>query len=536
MNGKRRLFLAALLAAPLIAASASPGSAGAHAGGVEPGMRPHATEAGGTLNIATASLGNESLDPITSITDNNRYLTLMFDSLVGVDYLAEEISKDTGVAEDWAVSDDGLVYTFTLREGITFHNGDPLTAEDVKFSLDRYQSDEAATPNTARLRGLIESVTVLSPTQVEVRLTAPSVMFLTLISAMSDPGGLIIPKNHFEEVGAEAFAQNPIGSGPYRFVERQTGSQIRLEKATETHFSAGDPLFDEVIFHLVSDENTRVAQLQAGDMDFADIGIDKVAVTEDAGLRIFEHNGPSVVYVYFQLQRPDEATQDMNLRQALSHAINREELAEALLYGLATPTGNVWPGVGTPIPPDEYDPELAQQELADSAYGPDGEPLELIIQSSPTDGWPQMLSMTEAIQAYWAEIGIQSTIEYRDFAAFRAEWLEGQLPPPTIMHQVYGAQVDWQSIVNTVWTCEGLLSSVCDPELDELNAQWGASTTMEEYLEMADVVEQTIVGNYYVIPILYAPQFYAGNDRLPEGYQPGNSVRSFNTRAMVTQQ
>jgi peptide/nickel transport system substrate-binding protein len=459
----------------------------------------------------------------------------MFDPLVGADFAGEQISKDSGVAEDWTVSDDGLVYTFTIREGLKFHNGEDLTADDVKFTLDRYLSDEATTSNTAAIRPLIDSITVLSPTEVEVKLTQPKLTFLTLLSDIVDTGSLIIPKDYFQSVGAEGFAQNPVGSGPYKLVERQTGSHITLEQAAPTHFAIGTPRFKRVTLRLVPEESTRVAMLRAGDADFADVGVDKVSALRDEGFRIFEHGGVSVLYVFFQLQRPDDPTQDLNLRRALSHAINREEINQALLEGLGEPTGNVWPSLQgvTPIPPDPFDVEQAKALLAQTPYGPGGTPLDLQMQVTPREGWPAMLVIAQAIQSYWKDIGVASTIIYRDFGAFRNEWLDKSLAAPTAILLNYDAQVDWQSVMTTSWTCDGLLSSVCDPELDALHAAWGQARSMEEYVDLATPVEQRIRDNQYVIPIVAARQYFAGNDQLPEGYQPGLTVRGINIRAMV---
>jgi ABC-type transport system substrate-binding protein len=484
------------------------------------------------LRIATASFGNEQLDPIRAVTDNGRFLRLIFDPLIGSDYAGEEISRDTGVAEDWSVSDDGLIYTFQIRQGITFHNGEELTSDDVKFSLDRYKGEEAATPNTARISGLIDEITVLSPTELEVRLTSPSFLFLTLLSNLVDPGALIVPRDYFEEVGLEGFAQNPIGSGPYRLVERETGSHITVEKASDEHWAIGQPRFERVTLRLVPEEGTRLSLLRAGDVDFIDMGIDKVAELESEGFRIFTHNGLSVLYAFFQVREGDPIA-DENFRAALSHAINREELAGTILGGLAEPTGNVWPGVGEPIPPTPFDLDAARQLLAQTPYGPDGEAVNLQLQTMPREGWPQLLQLAQAVQDYWNQIGVSSTITYRDFGAFRTEWLNDGLPAPAVLFYNFDPQLDWHSVVNAVWTCEGTLPTICDQELDALHAEWGRATSMEEYVEGANAVERYLHDNYWVLPIVSTRQHFAGNDQVPEAYQPGDTVRGINIRALV---
>jgi ABC-type transport system substrate-binding protein len=529
----------ALLVGAGCQAQQDPGPSGSSPGGTpEPGATssPPATGGDGALTIATGSLGNENLDPIKAVTDGNKYLQLIFDPLVGVNFAGEEISKETGVAEDWTISDDGLVYTFQIREGIKFHNGDDLTAEDVKFSLDRYKTDDAITPNTSAIRAVLGEINVLGPLEVEVNLTQPKLTFLTLVSGLVDPGGLILPKTYFESVGADGFAQNPVGSGPYRFVERQTGSFITLEKAADDHFAIGAPKFETVTLRFVPEESTRLAMLQAGDADFIDTAVDKVAGLEADGFKIFTHGGVSVLYAFFQLQREGEATLDPHLRAALSYSINRQEINETLLEGLGVPTGNVFPSMPgiTPIEPDPFDPDRARAELAMSPYGPDGEELDLKLQVMTREGWPQLLTIAQGIQGYWKDIGVSSTIIYRDFAAFRTEWLAGELPPPAVILENFDAQVDWNSVVTTVWTCDGALSSVCDPELDRLNQEWSQAGSMDEYRERAEPVERMLYENHFVIPIVTAARFFAANDDVSDAYQPGFTVLQFNVRAMVT--
>lgn len=531
---RTRAFVATVLVALLTIASCTPTTTtptstttatGAPATGGQQALRPE-------LRLAVTSFGNENLDPIKALTDNERFLKLIFDPLVGSDRKGEEISKETGVAQDWTISPDGKTYTFKVRQGIKFHNGDDLTAEDVKFSLDRYETPEATTPNTSRIRTLIDRISVVDTYTVEVVLTAPSLMFLTLISNIVDPGALIVPKKHFESVGATAFAQKPIGSGPYKFVERQTGSQITLEKAFPQHFAVGRPRFERVVLRLVPEESTRLAMLKTGDADFIDVGIDKVAGLESEGFKVHKQNGLSPVYVIFQL-RDGDPTQDANLRRALSQAINRDELNRTLMSGLARPTGNVWPGAGDAIPPTAFNLDEAKRTLAQTPYGPGKQQITLQMQVAPSAAWPQMLQLAQAVQDYWKRLGIQSSIIYRDFGATRTEWVAGGLPAPAVVFMNFDPQVDWHSVVATVWTCTGLFKNVCDPELDALHADWGRATTRQVYVAGANAHEKLMTDRNYVIPILAAQIHFASNDQIPDGYQPGNVVRGINVRAMV---
>ena len=182
------------------------------------------------LRLAISFLGNEALDPIFAPGNSVPYLTLIFDSLVGVDQAGREFSKETGIASDWQVSDDGLTFTFQLREGVKFHNGDEVTAEDVKFTLERLGDPEASCFSCAQIARNLESVTVNGPSEVEVKLLAPDLSFLTNMSPLDQNAGFIVPKNYIEQVGKEAFAESPVGSGPYTLANRQVGVSIELER------------------------------------------------------------------------------------------------------------------------------------------------------------------------------------------------------------------------------------------------------------------------------------------------------------------
>jgi ABC-type transport system substrate-binding protein len=271
--------------------------------------------------------------------------------------------------------------------------------------------------------------------------------------------------------------------------------------------------------------------LRAGDADFIDVGIDKVPELEKEKYRIFRHNGLSPLYAVFQLRQGD-ATQNINVRKAMAQAINRDELNRTLLNGLGEPTGNIWPGAGQPIPPTPYDLEGAKQTLAQASYGP-GKPVTLTMQVAPAAGWPQMLPLAQAVQDAWKKIGVEATIVNRDFGAVRTEWLAGGLPAPAVVFMNFDPQVDWHSVVATVWTCNGLFKNVCDEKLDALHAEWGKATTMQDYIARGNAHERMMHDNYYVIPIVTSRLHFAGNDQLPEGYQPGNIVRGINVRAMV---
>jgi len=488
------------------------------------------------FRVAIASLGTESFDPIVSPA-NNAYIFLIFDALVGVNADQTDLSKETGIAKDWKASDDSKTFTFFLREGVKFHNGDEVTAEDVKYTLERLKGPVTPTnalgPTVAKL---LDTVTVKGKYEVEVKLKQSSPLFILWMSNYTNPVGLVVPKKYIEAVGQQAFNQKPIGTGPYKFVERQTGAFVKLEQAFPEHFIVGKPRFKRVTFNLVPEESTRIAMLKSGDADFVDVGVDGAAALKKDGFRTWQHGAADSLQIWFQLQRPDEATRDINVRKALSYAINREEIIKNLLAGLGkvatTPFGGQ---IGAEeAQPYEYNLDKAKQSLAQTDYKPGGKKLSLTLQAQPRPGWPQMLTIAGALQTYWSKIGIDTAITYRDYGAFRAEWAAGKLPANSVQILNYpGARPEWTGFVGAILNCKGSLVSACDPVLDATFAKWISAPNEQEFQRVGREVEKYVRENFYSIGLIDLGVQFAGNDQIPTTYTPGRLQITWNERAAI---
>src|SRR6266852_8174908 len=166
------------------------------------------------------------------------------------------------LAESWSVSPDGLVYEFVLRQGLKFHNGDPVTADDVKFSFERYRG-AAATIMKARLA----AIEIVDPYRVRFRLKQPWADFMTFFGTPATGAAWIVPKKYLEKVGDAGFKKAPIGAGPYRFVSFNPGVEMVLE-AYEGYWRK-TPTVKRLVFRMVPDESTRLAMLKRGEVDIA---------------------------------------------------------------------------------------------------------------------------------------------------------------------------------------------------------------------------------------------------------------------------
>src|SRR3979490_2954040 len=195
----------------------------------------------GPLVFAVESLGSKTLGPILEGRPGNAvYQAVMYDSLVGFDLKKGGVGP--GVAERWELSPDGLAWTFHLRPGQTFHNGDRLTAQDVKFSLERQMGPGSLASAAASMRRTIKSIEVIDELTVRVQTTSPQIGLPAGLARAGAPEGAIMPKAYIERVGKEEFRKKPIGSGPWKFVRNVAGDRIEFTAVTTPH-SPGPPHF-----------------------------------------------------------------------------------------------------------------------------------------------------------------------------------------------------------------------------------------------------------------------------------------------------
>jgi len=489
------------------------------------------------LTLAVTFAGTWALDPLKGPNNNGIYLRFMFDPLVGVDYRGENLSKETGVAQNWSVSSDGLTYTFDLRPGIKFHDGSELTAEDVQFSLQRLGDAHDLTTLGKSTFANIASINILDAHRLQVQLKDRMPMLLYRLSPLLDTSGLIVPKAYYDRVGDAGFSKQPMGSGPYKLVSYETDSFLKFEQAFSEHWAIGTPRFKQVELRQVPNENSRVAMLRSGAADFIDVGVEHARQLPSPDFRIFRSELPDSMVVLFNLNAKDRnaPTRDIRVRQALAYAIDKGQLSKAFFFGEAPVSGNAFGGQigGAPIAPVPYAPEKARQLLAAAGYSPGGKVLKLEIQAQVRSAVPQMRQLAQAIQADWKAVGVDSTIVHGDYGTWRAKAVARSLPGNEVEILDYGGRVDNSGIAIFFYGCNGLLSTVCDPELDKLNAAWNSAASLQDYEELGRKDEKYITEHQYSIPLLNVPMVFAGNSQIAPSYSPGKIAVVFNERGLV---
>src|SRR5882724_2074753 len=270
------------------------------------------------------------------------------------------------LAESWTMAPDGLSYAFTLRKGVQFHNGEALTAEDVKFSLERYRGAANKT-----LKERVAGVDIHDPHRLTIRLNEPWPDFLTFYASATG-AGWIVPRKYVQQVGEDGFKKAPIGAGPYKFVSFTPGVELVCE-AFEGYWRKV-PAIKRLVFKVVPDEATRLAALQRGEIDIAYSIRGELAeqLKRTPGLTIKAAVGSAPFWLYFPEQwDPKSPWHDQRVRQAASLAIDRKTMNEALTLGHSHLTGSVFPenlDFYWQPPAPVYDPDRARKLLADAGF------------------------------------------------------------------------------------------------------------------------------------------------------------------------
>jgi peptide/nickel transport system substrate-binding protein len=362
------------------------------------------------------------------------------------------------LAESWTTSPDGLTYEFILKSGVKFHNGDPVTADDVKFSFERYKGGGAKL-----LKDRIKEVQVVDARRVRFHLRQPWPDFMTFYGTTATGAGWIVPKKYIEKVGDEGFMKAPIGAGPYRFVSASPGIELVLE-AFEGYWRKV-PSVKRLVLKSVPDETTRAAALKRGEVDIAYFLNGPVAedVRRTPGLRLMATRTNAVFFLDFVDQWDAKSPwRDQRVRLAASLAIDRKAINEAEALGFSGLTDNIVPRhmeFALPIDPKPYDPKRAKQLLVEAGYpnGFDGGDL------TPN---PPYFSMAEAVATNLGAVGIRTRVRTMERAAWLTAWREKKLHGIVLAAQ--GAGGNAATRIEAMATRGGMYAYGVLPEVEDL--------------------------------------------------------------------
>lgn len=334
--------------------------------------------------------------------------TMMFEALTTHD----ENDQLVGLLAESYTNIDPLTWEFKLRPDVLFSDGTPLTAEDVEFTYEQLILNEAAASPHRTFMSTIASVDVVDPLTLRITTTQPDVM---LPLRVFDITGSVVSKAHFESVGAENFDSSPVGTGPYKLVEWVPDSHISF--TVNEHYWGDKPAYENLVIRFLPDNAARVAALLAGEVDLiSNLPPARIEEVENAeGLSVLSAPGTRAHYLIMDSTQPP--FDDVRVRQAVSYAIDREGLVNAIQLGYGTPVATIFipqtfgnDGSVQPV----YDPERARELLAEAGY-PEGFD---IVFDSFTGSIVDHTLVAEAVAGMLSEVGINATLNIAEQAVF----------------------------------------------------------------------------------------------------------------------
>jgi peptide/nickel transport system substrate-binding protein len=387
------------------------------------------------------------------------------------------------LAERWEVMDGGTAWRFSLRKGVQFHNSQgEMTAEDVKFTFMSIAKEGSANSLAPEFR-LIKSVEVDDPYTLTVRFTKPFVAFGNKVTqGLFASVAFVNSKKHVETAGEEAAERQPVGTGPWKFVEHVRGDRIVYE-AVENHWRA-TPHFKRLVFLKVPEPSTRMAMLRAGSVDVIEIGGEYVGELQQVGVRTLLMPDVAWLYVILGGQWPTQPTYDANVpwalpdaerahkvRLALNLAVDKQAIMQQVLGGLGTVVGawltypqDAW-ATEALLKPHPYDPARAKALLAEAGY-PKGFEVTMNLTAWPGRGY--LPDVGEAVATYWEKIGIKVKRRPVDRAVFAADFRARAYSGVTLAYAapLVGPE-PWELLIRSGYTRAGLSLFIEHPKLDE---------------------------------------------------------------------
>ncbi len=419
----------------------------------------------------------------------------LYDQLVHFNW--KENTYEPQVATSWELVDDTTM-VFHLRDDVYFHNGEQLTAEDVLYTYKR-ATETALSASTFSFYDA-ENSRAIDDFTVEIKLNFP---YAQILDVLSGNRAGIVCKKYVEEVGSDYFGRNPIGSGPYKFVSWTSGTEIRMERNEE--YWGEKAQTKNLVFKVITEAANRVIELETGNVDaayeIAGSDVDRINATDGIHVEMT----PSYRYYTITFSMQDEVTSNQDLRYALSYALDKESLVNAIFAGTAeTATGfypsNIFGFKDFGVLP--YDLDKAKEYLEKAGY-PDGLTLKFDYEPRETDR-----QLAEAIQNMWAKIGVELEMYEMDSATyvangntFQVGMRNGNAGEPSNILIIYDSSFADKLQGNDDWL---------DEQLALAKTLYDDSERAAKYQEIQDYLYE----KRYTIPFAFAAAIYGVSDKV----------------------
>ena len=441
----------------------------------------------------------------------------VFDALLGVDFTTGEIMP--ALATEWSISDDGTTYEFTLREGVTFHDGSAFNADDVVATFEAGRDPVNA--YAADYEGI--TVEVIDPLHVRLVRETPDVTYLRRLAET-----YIISDEQFAAGGNQAIEESPIGTGAFKFVEWTKGDRIALA-ANENYWDEGKPHLAELIFRPIPESSTRLAAIQTGEVDIVNrLSADEAqSLLSAENVEVVRYPADRVYYIAFNNLSTGIGlpTEDARVRQAMNYAVNRQAIVDGLFNGFARlSTGFVTPsnlGYDEALEPFPYDPDKAKELLAEAGYADGFE----IGMACPIGAYTNFEEVCQAIAADLSNVGITITggeVELMESGVYWDKEAAKELPP--LFGDSWSASVG-EALPRLQGALGGPEQSYCawyDEEIGSMLDQIAQEFDSDARAELYKQLQVYMVDNPPFI-YLYEPNSFEATGARVEGYVPNSS-------------
>ena len=513
-----------------------------------------------TLVIAVDPSAGETNLPWGGTVDHHQQMDLVMEVLVDID--AERNIWVPQLAKSWELSEDGTRWSFQLEEGVEFHNGwGEFTAQDVLHSALMLTREDSLLAYANDWRSIDpDASTIVSDHELEIQLKGPNPDFLFYIAPSG--GGLMMSKSFWDAEGLEGYNDDMIGTGPYRYVDRELGVDVDYERLPEhwrLNGAGGNPApvdWPMVNLRWISEPATRNAGLLAGDIHLTELTRELAdAAVANQGMKVIQSNFPgNQLWGVFQglypetpgpgewsawdapWQYPDFPPTDRRVREALNRAVDKDLLIDTLFSGRVTisPVGGFYPN----LPGwddawfdryDElygYDPERARALLAEAGYGPDN-PAEISMKVMNIFGFPESADLVQAIGVMFDDVGVDVSYEEWEFGNYYSSWTKKE--PKSLGFWVaspsYKTVYAQLSLFNR---SSGAIHFFETPELDELFQELGQTVPVDERSEIQNRMGEIIFTEYGYLPLFYIFIEFVANPEVIDTWEfPGSDGANY---------
>jgi peptide/nickel transport system substrate-binding protein len=465
----------------------------------------------GTVTVAVHTFSKETLDPSLDSAPGLPYRGELYDFFIGATPDGK-VNLDYGVLQSYAANADATTWTFVLKQGLKWHDGVEMTADDMKFTIEYYMRPEAICTSCGGLKANVGGVDIVDKYTINIRLKTPDV---NLAAAFGPIEGdlVILPKHYIDKVGPAEFAEKPLGSGPFKLVGRKLTQSIEYAANPDYWNQARVPNIATLKLLLVPENRTRLAMLRRGEVDMIPIEPQDANALKTEGFKIL---GPkyacSTTLLFWKSYDSAFLSHDLDIRKAMALAVDWQALFKAMYppevaepyHGGAAIFSPISMGSDESLPAYKYDPEQAKALLKKAGYTNQ----EVKFWSFASFENPEQKEVNEVIAGYWRAIGINVTLIPIDFGSFVPKYVSDPQKFDPVLEVAVMSPIGRPSTLGNLRTfmiskaAGGRIAAYWDPQsIDATFATLSATVDEKQREDALRDLNKKIYDEYWAVPI-----------------------------------